>query len=128
MERKIIATAAFFGMTAVILDAFGAHKLKDLLATEMLAAFKTGARYQMYHAFLLLFIGVYPAVSERVKKNIYWLTVIGVALFSGSLYLLSTREISGVDFSVIGWLTPVGGVLLIAAWLVLFVNFVRKKS
>ncbi len=128
MERKIIATAAFFGMTAIMLDAFGAHKLKDLLEPEMLAAFKTGARYQMYHAFFLLFVALYPSIPDRARKSMYWLTVSGVTLFSGSIYILSTRSLSGVDFSGIGWVTPAGGILLIAAWLVLFVNFVRKKS
>lgn len=128
MERKIIATAAFFGMTAVMLDAFGAHKLKELLEPELLASFRTGARYQMYHAFFLLFVGLYPSISQKARKTMYWLTIIGIVFFSGSLYLLSTRHISGVDFSVIGWVTPVGGMLLIAAWAVLLINFVRKKS
>jgi uncharacterized membrane protein YgdD (TMEM256/DUF423 family) len=128
MERKIIATGAFFGMTAVILGAFGAHKLKQLLEPEMLSAFETGVRYQMYHAFLLLFVGIYPVISDKSRTAIFWLATIGIALFSGSIYLLSTGKISGVDFKSIGLITPLGGLLLIAAWAVLMVNFMSKKS
>jgi uncharacterized membrane protein YgdD (TMEM256/DUF423 family) len=128
MERKIIATAAFFGMTAVILGAFGAHKLKQLLEPEMLSAFETGVRYQMYHVFLLLFVGIYPVISEKAKTAIYWLTTIGIIMFSGSIYLLSTGKISGIDFKSIGLVTPIGGLLLITAWAILMVNFMRKKS
>ena len=128
MERKIIATAAFFGMTAVILGAFGAHKLKELLDPEMLSAFETGVRYQMYHAFLLLFVGILPVISGKAKTAIFWLTTIGILFFSGSIYLLSTGNITGTDFRSIGLMTPIGGALLIAAWAVLMVNFMRKKS
>lgn len=128
MDRKIIATAALFGMTAVILGAFGAHKLKGLLEPNMLTAFETGVRYQMYHVFLLLFVGIYPAISARTKNTIYWLTTIGILLFSMSIYLLSTSKISGTDFKSIGWLTPVGGLLLVIAWFILFIDFIRKKS
>lgn len=128
MERKILATAAFFGMTAVILGAFGAHSLKKVLEPEMLMAFETGVRYQMYHVFLLLFVGIYAGISEKTKKAVYWLTTIGIVFFSVSIYLLSTSKISGIDFKSIGWVTPLGGLLLIVAWFVLFIDFMRKKS
>src|SRR6476660_4389703 len=128
MERKIIATAAFFGMTAVILGAFAAHKLKELLAPEMLSAFETGVKYQMYHVFLLLFVGISPAVSAGAKKAVFWLTSAGILFFSGSIYLLSTTAISGVDFKSIGLITPLGGLLLIAEWTTVVINFMSKKS
>ena len=128
MDKKIIATAAFLGITAVILGAFGAHKLKELLSPEMLSAFETGVRYQMYHVFLLLFVGLYPTVSRRAKAVIFWLTAVGILFFSGSIYLLSTSAISGFDFRPIGLVTPLGGLLLIAAWATLGVNVMRKKS
>lgn len=128
MERKILATAAFFGAMAVILGAFGAHSLKKVLEPEMLTAFETGVRYQMYHAFLLMFVGIYSGISGKAKKKVYWLATMGIVFFSGSIYLLSTSKISGIDFKSIGWLTPVGGLLLIVAWFVLFIDFMRKKS
>lgn len=128
MDRKIIATGAFLGMTAVIFGAFGAHSLKKLLDPEMLSAFETGVRYQMYHALLLLGVGIYAGISVKTKKTVYWLATIGTALFSGSIYLLSTAKITRIDFSAIGLITPLGGLLLIVAWLLLFVDFTRKKS
>lgn len=128
MDRKIIATAAFFGMTAVILGAFGAHKLKELLTPTMLASFETGVRYQMYHALLLLFMGTATSIGPRAKKAIFWLVTIGIVLFSGSIYLLSTGTITGIDIKPMGWITPIGGVLMIAAWAILIGDFMRKKS
>jgi uncharacterized membrane protein YgdD (TMEM256/DUF423 family) len=128
MDRKIIATAAFFGMTAVILGAFGAHKLKELLAPELLAAFETGVRYQMYHAIFLLFVGLAGGISDKTRKAVFWLTVIGIGCFSGSIYLLATGSMTGVNAKIIGPVTPVGGLLLIIAWFLLFIDFTRKKS
>lgn len=128
MDRKILTTATFFGASAVILGAFGAHKLKELLAPDMLVSFETGVRYQMYHAFLLLFVGMYGGMSAKTKQAVYWLVTFGIVLFSGSIYLLSTSGISGINFKPIGFVTPIGGLLLIVGWFWLFIDFMRKKA
>lgn len=128
MDRKIISTATFFGMTAIILGAFGAHALKKVLTLEELVSFETGVRYQMYHALFLLFIGLTNQLSVKTKKAIVALTIIGVMLFSGSIYLLSTMSISKINFKVIGFVTPIGGALLIAAWGVLLFQSTKKKD
>jgi uncharacterized membrane protein YgdD (TMEM256/DUF423 family) len=129
MERKIIATAAFFGLTAIILGAFGAHALKSYLTPEQLISFETGVRYQMYHALFLLFLGISGVLlNEKTKKTMYWLVVLGVTFFSVSIYLLSTKNVTGLDFKFLGPITPVGGALLIAAWVILFVKIFNKKS
>lgn len=128
MERKIIGTAAFLGITAIILGAFGAHALKNYLTVEQLVSFETGVRYQMYHALFLLFLGLSNTyLSEKTKKQIYGLVVLGVAFFSVSIYLLSTKSVTGIDFKFLGPITPIGGTLLIAAWIVLFVQIMKKK-
>ncbi len=127
METKIISTASFFGMTAIILGAFGAHALKKVLTLEELTSFETGVRYQMYHALFLLFIGLTNHLTAKTKKTIVALTIVGVILFSGSIYLLSTMSISKINFKVIGFVTPIGGTLLIAAWGVLLIQFTKKK-
>ena len=93
MSKKIITTATLLGMIAIILGAFGAHALKKVLSTEELVTFETGVRYQMYHALFLLFIGLSTSLSEKSQKIIYYLTVSGVFLFSGSIYLLATNAI-----------------------------------
>ncbi|RZJ36346.1 MAG: DUF423 domain-containing protein [Flavobacterium sp.] len=127
MERKIIATAAFLGMTAVILGAFGAHGLKPVLEPEHLSTFETSARYQMYHAILLLFVGL-STCRESVKRYVFYLVLIGIIFFSGSIYLLSTAAVTGIAVNKIGIITPIGGLLLIIGWLMLFIEFIRKKS
>ena len=127
MERKLISVAALMGMIAIILGAFGAHALKKQLSVEQLGSFETGVKYQMYHALFLLFLGLNTFLNEKVKKTVFQLVVFGVFFFSGSIYLLTTKPITGVDFKFIGIVTPIGGVLLIMAWSVLFWNVWRAK-
>lgn len=128
MDRKIISTGAILGMMAIILGAFGAHALKKVLPMEQLATFETGVRYQMYHALFLLFIGLMKGIPQKAKKAIYFLVLFGVILFSGSIYLLATNDLTSFDFKIIGIVTPIGGLLLILAWGVLLMNILNKKS
>ena len=128
MERKIILTAAFFGILSIILGAFGAHALKEILSPEQLNSFETGVRYQMYHAFFLFFVASRKELSLKVVNVIYNLVLAGVLFFSGSIYLLTTKNVTNIDFKIIGFVTPIGGLLLIFAWLVLFATFFKKKS
>ncbi|MCZ8089678.1 MAG: DUF423 domain-containing protein [Flavobacterium sp.] len=129
MERKIIATAAFLGLTAIILGAFGAHALKNYLSPEQLISFETGVKYQIYHALFLLFLGLSGVLlMDKTKKRLYWLVVLGVILFSGSIYLLTTKNVTGIDFKFLGPITPIGGMLLITAWGILLVKVLNKKS
>ena len=128
MKRKLIITAAILGMIAIILGAFGAHALKKVLSIEQLATFETGVRYQMYHALFLLFIGLLDNVTEKTKKTIFFLVIFGVILFSGSIYLLATNDLTAFDFKSIGFLTPIGGLLLIMAWGVLLASSLNKKA
>lgn len=128
MKRRIVLTGAFIGMLAIILGAFGAHLLKKYLSVEELNTFEVGVRYQMYHAFFLFFVSTRKDISEKTLKTIYNLVVAGVVLFSGSIYLLSTKNFTLFDFKFIGFATPLGGMLLIIAWLTLFVTILRQKS
>ena len=128
MERKIVLTAALFGMLAIVLGAFGAHALKKVLTLEELNTFETGVKYQMYHALFLLFIGMSSHVSEMAKKRIYYAIVTGILFFSGSIYLLATNDLTTFDFKVIGFITPIGGLLLMVGWLCLFIDFFNKKA
>jgi uncharacterized membrane protein YgdD (TMEM256/DUF423 family) len=127
MDKKILSTGAIFGLIAIILGAFGAHALKKLLDFQELNTFDTGVKYQLAHALFLLFLGTNSLISHKRKKIIYYLTFFGVFLFSGSLYLLATNRLTAFDFRVIGFVTPVGGLLLILAWSTLFLSFIDKK-
>lgn len=127
MNKALQISGSLFGFTAVIIGAFGAHGLENLLDASALATFETGVKYQMYHALLLLLIPVF-ALSEKAKKTLCVLLIIGIILFSFSIYGLATNELSHFDFTKIAFLTPLGGTLLIGAWGVLIVQFIRLKS
>lgn len=128
MDKKIISTGAIFGMLAIILGAFGAHALKKVLSLDQLSTFETGVRYQMYQGLFLLFVGLMTNLSQKTKKTIYYLVLFGVILFSGSIYLLATNTLTSFDFKVIGFVTPIGGLLLILAWGVLLFHILKKKQ
>lgn len=128
MDKKTITAGAFLGMLAIILGAFGAHALKAVLSPEQLITFETGVRYQMYHALFLLFIGTTGLLSQKTKKTIYYLVLVGVLFFSGSIYLLATNGLTSFDFRMIGFITPIGGFLLILAWGIAGYNFLFKSS
>ena len=128
MNKKITATAAFLGMVAIILGAFGAHALKKVLTPEQVISFETGVRYQMYQAFFLFFLATQNDILEKTKKTIYRLNVFGILYFSGSIYLLSTTGITGINFKPIGFLTPIGGLLLILAWGMLGYSILKTRK
>jgi len=128
MDKKILLGAAFLGITAIILGAFGAHALKKVLSVEQLQSFEVGVRYQMYHALFLLFIGVFAFLNEKERLLIFWLTILGVLFFSGSIYLLATNGITNLKTKFLGPVTPVGGLLLILAWGYLFYAILSKKQ
>lgn len=128
MDKKIIAIAAILGAVAIMLGAFGAHGLKELITTESIAVFETGVKYQMYHALFLLLIGSTALVTEKAKKTILTLVITGVLFFSGSIYFLACNSLFSFDFKKIGIITPIGGLLLIAAWIVLFLNIMKRKG
>lgn len=128
MNKVILITGAILGVLAIILGAFGAHGLKPHLSAENLQTFETGVRYQMYHALFLLFVGSTTLVTSGYKNIIFYLVVIGVVLFSGSIYGLATNALSSFNFKSIGFVTPIGGLFLIASWVVLIVNFIKLKS
>lgn len=119
MNRTIFTTGVIFGVLAVALGAFGAHGLKELIDDAGVQTFETGVRYQMYHAFLLLVLGSTKRIPEQRKKLVYYLVVIGILLFSFSIYFLATNELTAFDFKTIGFITPIGGLFLIIGWVVL---------
>ena len=125
-NKKILILGTVFGFFAVVIGAFAAHGLKPKISSSAIQSFETGVRYQMYHALLLLLVGNMGNVSVKAKKTIFYLLGIGVLFFSGSIYSLATNSLTSFDFSVIGFITPIGGLLLILSWVVLFIEFVKK--
>lgn len=127
LNKIILVSAAILGLLAILLGAFASHGLKGSISVESLQTFETGVRYQMYHAIVLLFIGINSSINLKTKRLLYFLILIGILFFSGSIYSLATNELSGFDFKRIGFITPFGGVLLISSWAVLLVSFLRLK-
>lgn len=119
MNRTIFVTGVFFGALAVILGAFAAHGLEKLITADAIQTFDTGVKYQMYHALFLLVLGSIKQLPERHKKVVFYFIVVGMILFSFSIYLLATNSLTGFDFKAIGFMTPIGGALLILGWLTL---------
>jgi uncharacterized membrane protein YgdD (TMEM256/DUF423 family) len=108
-----------FACLGVVIGAFAAHGLKPLLSLKEINNFETGVKYQFYHAFALVILGILGAIiplNERLFKVAGFLFFIGVILFSGSLYLLSTQSILKISIPFLGPITPIGGVLLILGW------------
>ncbi len=128
MNRRIILTASFFGGMAVILGAFGAHGLKNLLTADALAIWTKGIEYQFYHTFALLFLATFARFRTKLVDFAFYCFTGGIIFFSGSLYLLATREIHHLNFvNFIGPVTPVGGLLLVAGWVLLFLAALKNR-
>jgi uncharacterized membrane protein YgdD (TMEM256/DUF423 family) len=120
--KLFILIGAINAFLAVALGAFGAHGLEGKVEPKYLETWKTGVTYQMFHATGLLIIGVLlgklPASGLLSWSG--WLMLIGIVLFSGSLYVLSVTKIS-----VLGAITPLGGVSFLAAWVLLMIAAVK---
>lgn len=127
MNKTILVTAAILGILSIILGAFAAHGLKKVISPEAINTFETGVKYQMYHAIFLLFVGSSTYILDSYKKTIFYLVLIGLVFFSGSIYALATNALTSFDFKKIGFITPIGGLLLIISWLVLLINFMKIK-
>lgn len=127
-NKKLLFLGAVLGFLGVILGAYGAHGLKPILTDEDLAVFETGVRFQFFHALFALIVGCMGFLSKKALNLIYYLLLIGVIFFSGSIYGLATNDISNFDFTQIALITPVGGLLLMSAWAILIVNIYKYSS
>lgn len=128
MNKRVIIIASVFGILAVILGAFGAHALKSLLDPAGLEVWKTAVSYHFYHTLALLFVSILPAGNSRAGNLAGWFFSLGILLFSGSLYLISTKEILNItQLSVLGPLTPIGGLFFILGWFSLIFVAIKGK-
>ena len=127
MNKNIVIKGLSLIFLAIILGAFGAHKLKEILSITELASFNTGVRYQMYGGFFLLILGLNSdnfLFSIKKIANIYF---IGVILFSLSIYLLTVINIQNIN-KLIGPITPIGGLLMIVSVGILLYKLIFSKN
>ncbi len=127
MNKKLLIAGSILGILGIILGAFAAHGLEKLVDANAIKTFETGVRYQIYHAFLLLILGSSSFVSLKSKKSIFYLVLLGLIFFSGSIYGLATNSLSSFDFKTIALITPIGGLLLIVAWIVMLIGIIRNQ-
>ena len=123
--KAALITGSILGFLSVALGAFGAHALRPFLTeTNRLATFETAAQYQMYHALALVLTGILGMVLPKTEFSaVYLLFVLGVLIFSGSLYLLCATGIKWL-----GAITPIGGTAFLAAWLLLAWKVYRQQA
>jgi uncharacterized membrane protein YgdD (TMEM256/DUF423 family) len=130
MHRILFKTAAFLASLSVILGAFGAHALTDFVSAEDLNSAKTGINYQMFHSIAIFIAGM--IYRHYPNKKILWASyffVIGIILFSGSLYAIVLMKAADVPInSVIAMLTPLGGISFVVGWLCIFMGIPSDES
>lgn len=129
MNTSILRIASVILLLAVILGAFAAHGLQSIVEAKQIKTFETGVRYQFYHGFALLAVGI---LSQWFRsKFINWATyafILGILMFSGSLYLLACREVLGIaSWTWLGPITPIGGTFFIAGWVLLFLGLNKQQ-
>ncbi len=129
MTKGVLLTGAALGALAVALGAFGAHGLKQIVSPETVSTFQTGVQYEMYHSIALLAVAIiYERYSNKPVKWAGACFIIGITLFSGSLYLLTAiKATETIGLNNIGIITPFGGLFFIAGWLLLFAGVLKKK-
>ncbi len=121
MHKTFLKTASFFGALGVILGAFGAHQLKNILSESAISIFETAVRYMFYHVFALLAVAIlYQQFPNKLLKSAGIFFIVGIILFSGSLFVLTYKEalvLPGLKWA--GPITPLGGACFIAGWICL---------
>ncbi|MBT4775160.1 MAG: DUF423 domain-containing protein [Crocinitomicaceae bacterium] len=129
-HKKSLIGATICIISGICLGAIGAHSLEPILSKTALESFKTGVNYQIYHGLSILILFL---LAEQLKTNLIWsirFMFIGIICFSGSIYLLALKSLIGLESltSILGPVTPIGGLSLIIAWVIFLVVLLRLKK
>lgn len=129
MQKNFLRLGAIFGAIAVLLGAFGTHLLRKMIEPEIFSAFQTAVYYHIFHAIALLIVGIlykrYPGKSMNWAGRFF---LLGILLFSGSLYVLAfSKATNGEGLGAFGLITPIGGLCLVAGWLCVFTGIPTKQ-
>tara|TARA_B110000285_G_scaffold15935_1_gene15714 strand:- start:1719 stop:2114 length:396 start_codon:yes stop_codon:yes gene_type:complete len=128
MNKKLAITGVILISVSIILGAFGAHPLKEILTSKQMASYDVGIRYQMYHGLGLMLLGFNANKITQSLNSVYSLLLLGTIFFSGSIYFLSLQDLLGVKLSFLGPVTPLGGILMISGWVLLILKMVKSKD
>ncbi len=126
-HKNLIILGSVLGLTAILLGAYGTHVLAPKVDDATYEAFETAVRYQMYHALFAIIAGALRFLSKRSSWVLLGLIAVGVLCFSGSIYGLSTADMTGYNYARFSFLTPLGGFFFMGAWIVLIVQTIRAK-
>ncbi|WP_405198957.1 DUF423 domain-containing protein [Christiangramia sp. LLG6405-1] len=122
MKEFVLIFGGIMGALAVILGAFGAHALKKTFNDDQLKSFETGVKYQMYHAIILIVTGVVFPFTQTGQQLTAWFFMIGILLFSFSIYGLTYSSSINKKLKILGPVTPLGGLFLILGWIFFTIN------
>src|SRR5262245_24803269 len=129
MHSRWLTTGSVFCLIAVATGAFGAHGLKDLIAPYQLEVWNKAVLYQFIHALAICLTGLISLhTSSYVFENAAWLFTAGIVCFSGSLYILATKDLHGMNVKWLGPVTPLGGMCFIAGWALLAIGKFKVKG
>jgi uncharacterized membrane protein YgdD (TMEM256/DUF423 family) len=123
MKELVLICATIFGALAIIFGAFGAHALKKILSQDQLASFETGVKYQMYHAIVLLILGLQLNFDKSLEMYAAYSFIVGTVLFSFSIFGLCISSAKGKKLTFLGPITPIGGLCLTLGWVFLLICF-----
>lgn len=123
MNTTILIIGAIFGALSVILGAFGGHAFKKFMNDKQLKNYETGIKYQMYHAILLVIIGFNANLFNNINSLLI-LFSLGIIFFSFSIYGLTITSALNKKWRFLGPITPIGGLLLVAGWISMILNFI----
>lgn len=124
MEILVKSFGAFFGLASIVLGAFAAHRFRRIFSTEVLQSFETGVKYMMYHAIALIVLGFHLNFVSLGQRLTALFMILGVILFSFSIFGLCYGAHKKINLRFLGPVTPMGGLLLVVAWALLFTQFV----
>ena len=128
MKKNIVIFAATLFSLAIIFGAFGAHGLKQLVDKNSVESFEVGIRYQFYISIAILLIGLNADKFTFSIQRICVLMALGLALFSGSIYLLAIKELLPFSIRFLGPVTPIGGLIMIIGFVILIYKLARSPK
>lgn len=121
--KRSLIVGSFLLSLAVLIGAFGAHGLKSMVDADKLVTFETGVRYHFYHAFGVLFVGVFQQLFQTIKLNVsFFAFVVGILLFSFNCYLYVVTGMKAFAMIV-----PVGGLMFVLGWVMMSVGFLKFR-
>lgn len=126
MEKRFVIIGSILFAVAIMLGAFGAHALKNIISESKLDSFEVGIKYQFFQALAILVLGLNSKIFSFRLNGILILMTIGIILFSTSIYLLAISSIFSISLKFLGPITPLGGSLLIVAWVIFIVKLIKR--